>query len=453
MTRQRILVVDDEYSHRMMIQAVLSAEGFTIEHASSGEEALEKIQNSSFDLVLMDIKMGKMDGVQAMNKMLCFKPGIHIILMTAYGTINAAVEAMKSGATDYLTKPIDIEALKAVVEKSVKKNSFYKDYGTTTPLENSAVFNEIIGASESMQLIFDLVSRAAPTDATILLLGESGTGKELIANAVHRLSFRKDRPYVAVNCASLSESLLESELFGHEKGAFTGAIRKRAGRFQKADKGTIFLDEIAEMPFPIQAKLLRVLQEQEFEPLGSSSTSKVDIRVIAATNRVLEDEIAKNNFREDLFYRLNVVTIKLPPLRERKADIPLLAEFFLAKYKEKNRRFLSGYSSEAMDILTGYHWPGNIRELENTVERAVILSRNDIITLKDLPPSIVFPDGDPMQLHCDIPVQEKSLKEMEKLMILRTIQETGGNRTRTSRILGISRRTLQLKLKEYGVNL
>ncbi|MBF0258930.1 MAG: sigma-54-dependent Fis family transcriptional regulator [Desulfamplus sp.] len=451
MTGQTILVVDDEYSHRMMIKAVLSAEGFTIEQASSGEEALEIIESHSFDLVLMDVKMGRVDGFQAMQQMLHLKPGMQIILMTAYGTINSAVEAIKSGAKDYLTKPIDIEALKTLVQKSVEKNKFNRDFSGSPTDVSHTVFKEIIGISEPMQLIFDLVSRVAPTEASVLILGESGTGKELIADAIHRLSPRRDHPYITINCASLPETLLESELFGHEKGAFTGAVKKRAGRFQSANRGTIFLDEIADMPFSLQAKLLRVLQEQEIQPLGSSKISKVDIRVVAATNKVLEDAINDKRFREDLFYRLNVVSIKLPPLRERKSDIPLLADFFLSKYAQKNSRHLTGYSSEAMDALTGYHWPGNIRELENTVERAVILSRSETIMFEDLPPSIIFIDGIPAKTE-EVITQEKSLKEMEKLMILRTLKETDGNRTHSAEILGISRRTLQLKLKEYGVN-
>lgn len=451
MKQKRILIVDDEYSHRMMIKAVLSAEGFFIDQASSGEEAVDTVKKNPYDLVIMDVKMGRMDGFQAMKKILNIKPGMHIILMTAYGTINDAVEAMKAGARDYLTKPLDINTLKALVKKSLKENSSKKESPKKPSLQNSPVLRKIIGTSEPMQLIFDLISKVAPTDATVLIQGESGTGKELIADALHRLSPRNNYPYVTVNCASLPESLLESELFGHEKGAFTGAVKKRMGRFQKADKGTIFLDEIAEMPFSLQAKFLRVLQEQEFQPVGSIRTSKVDIRVVAATNKVLEDEINKKNFREDLFYRLNVVTINLPPLRERKSDIPLLADFFLTRYAEKNRRHVTGYSSETVDILTDYHWPGNIRELENTVERAVILSRNETITIEDLPPSITLA-GDAGTQSASTHIREKSLKEMEKVMILRTIQETGGNRTHTAKILGISRRKLQLKLKEYGVN-
>lgn len=482
----KILVVDDESSHRLMLQAVLSAEGYTIDQASSGEEALDLVTSRAteisdakpqdggrpFDLVLMDVKMGRLDGYQTMKAIQHITRDIPIILMTAYGTINAAVEAMKAGAVDYLTKPIDIEALKVVVKHHLENR--IQRYGDIVPSSSTAAtapkptgrssgaphetpclepaFHEIIGTSPPMQHLFDLISRAAPTDATILILGESGTGKELIARAIHRLSPRKQFPLVTVNCTSLPETLLESELFGHEQGAFTGAVRKRIGKFQAADKGTIFLDEIGEMPVPLQAKLLRVLQEKECQPIGKTTAVTVDIRVVAATNRQLNQEIQKGHFREDLFYRLNVVTIDMPPLRERSTDIPLLSKFFLDKYSRKNRRLITGFHDDVMDRFIAYHWPGNVRELENCIERAVILSRNDQIIQDDLPPSLTHPNEIHGESRTNTIPQEKSLKEMEKEMILRTLEEADGNRTRSAKILGISRRTLQLKLKEYGVN-
>jgi two-component system response regulator HydG len=435
-----------------MLSAVLSSRGYGVDTAESGERAVEKVAHAAYGLVLMDVKMENMNGIEAMNRMIALRPGIPIILMTAFGSIDAAVDAMKTGARDYITKPIDIDSLISLLDKIFSPGeTLVPGDSKTISHGNRFQFPGIIGESDTMQAVFEMVERVAPSDASVLIVGESGTGKELIASAIHDASHRKQKPFIKVNCASIPETLLESELFGHTRGAFTGAIKARRGRFYMADKGSIFLDEIAEMSVAVQAKLLRVLQEKTFEPLGSGKTIQVDIRVISATNRVLASEILENRFREDLFYRLNVVTISLPPLRSRKVDIPLLTRFFIEKYSSTNQRHITGCTDSVEGLFAQYPWPGNIRELENAVERAVILTRGPRITPEDLPASIL-PDIQRKSTSFSMESSETSLKEMEKKMILKTLENTGGNRTRASDILGISRRTLQLKLKKYGVN-
>ncbi|MCF8029204.1 MAG: sigma-54 dependent transcriptional regulator [Desulfobacteraceae bacterium] len=452
--KPQILIVDDDASHRRMLEAVLMAEGYDISHAADGAEAVAAVEKQFYDLVLLDIRMSRMGGIEALQEIKGINPAIPIIIMTAYASVGTAVEALKSGAYDYLTKPLDIDELKILVQKTLRhfqletENRYLKER-----LDHRFDYDNIIGQGRAMTRMFETLSLAAPSDATVLILGESGTGKELVANAIHQNSPRKDRPFVKVNCAALPETLLESELFGHEKGAFTGALTRRPGRFRQADTGTIFLDEIAEMSQATQAKILRVLQGQAFEPLGSGQTVQVDIRVIAATNRVLEEAIEKGEFREDLYYRLNVVSVTIPPLRERREDLPLLADHFLKIYAEKNRRIIKGFSPRAMDLMMRYQWPGNVRELENAVERAVILARGEVVTLDELPQSIRALDTGAAEPAADgASVAGRSLKEMEKDMILRTLEQTGGNRTRAADILGISRRTLQLKLKKYDID-
>jgi two-component system response regulator HydG len=450
--KPRILVVDDESSHRQMIEAVLSAEGYEISQADDGQTAIVAVEDRFYDLVIMDIRMPKISGIEALKKIKAISPGIPIIIMTAYASVGNAVEALKSGAYDYLIKPLDIEELKILVVKALRfrqleqENVYLKER-----LNDRFDFSRILGRSPAMNSLFETMALVAPSEATVLIVGDSGTGKELIASAVHQNSPRKDRPLIKVNCAALPETLLESELFGHEKGAFTGAIARKQGRFQLAHKSSIFLDEIAEMAPATQAKILRVLQEREFEPVGSSQTFKVDTRIIAATNKNLEEEIKAGRFREDLYYRINVVTLVVPPVRERREDIPLLADFFLKQYAEKNNRLIKGFTPRAVDLLMRYDWPGNVRELENVVERAVIMARGDMITPLEFPDVLQDLDEEakasPLALTAG-----RSLKEVEKVMILRTLEETGGNRTHAARILGISRRTLQLKLKEYGIN-
>ena len=448
----KILVADDEPSHRQMIEAVLAAEGYEVTQAEDGQAAISAVEEKFYDLVIMDVRMPNVDGIQALQKIKRISPDIPVIIMTAYASVGSAVDALKSSAYDYLIKPLDIDELKILVAKALRfhqleqENLYLKER-----LKNRFDFSNIIGRSPSMTRLFETVALVAPADATVLIVGESGTGKELIANAIHQNSPRKDQSFIKVNCAALPETLLESELFGHEKGAFTGAIARKQGRFQLAHNSSIFLDEVAEMAPTTQAKILRVLQEREFEPVGSTQTIKVDTRVIVATNKNLEKEIQEGRFREDLYYRLNVVTVEVPPLRQRREDIPLLADFFLKQYAEKNRRPMEGFTPRATDLLMRYDWPGNVRELENIIERAVIMARGEMITPLEFPVDLQNLDEDLKESRIDL-TPGRSLKEVEKVMILRTLEETGGNRTHAARLLGISRRTLQLKLKEYGIN-
>ncbi len=448
----RILVVDDDASHRTMLKAVLSAEGYHVQEADDGDAACLAVEKVIFDLVLMDLRMKRMHGDAAQKKMHEISPGIPVIIMTAYGSVRSAVTALKAGAHDYLTKPIDVDELKLLVLKTLHHRRLEEEnINLKERLDQRFDFGDIIGRSPSMRELFETVSLVAPSEATVLIQGESGTGKELVANAIHHNSPRKEHPFVKVNCAALPESLLENELFGHEKGAFTGATGPQKGRFQLADRGTLFLDEIAEMAPATQAKILRVLQEREFEPVGGTRTVQVDTRIISATNRNLEDEIAAGRFREDLYYRLNVVIIKVPPLRNRSADIPLLADYFLKRYAEKNHRSLKGFGPRSMDLLLRHAWPGNVRELENVIERAVIMARGDMVDPEHFPNTLQDQDADESRRE-PVLASGRSLKEVEKEMILKTLEDMGGNRTRTAETLGISRRTLQLRLKDYGIN-
>jgi two-component system, NtrC family, response regulator HydG len=451
--KTRILVVDDEESHRIMLRAVLKDEGYEVTEATDGAEAVKAVEQQPFDLILLDLRMTTMDGIEALVEVRKISPLVPVLIMTAYASVKTAVEALKAGAFEYLTKPLDTDELKILMEKALE---FYhlrtENMALKERLGDRFDFSKIIGRSPKMKEVFEILALVAPTDATVLILGESGTGKELVANSIHQNSKRASQPFVKVSCAALPETLLESELFGHEKGAFTGAIARREGRFQLAHRGSLFLDEVGEMTPATQTKLLRVLQEKEFEPLGSPRTLKADVRVIAATNKNLEREVKEGRFREDLFYRLNVVPISLPPLRERKEDIPSLAAHFFAFYREKNKKELRDLSGKALDLLIRYDWPGNIRELENCIERAVIMARGEVIAPADLPPAIQalstgVKESGGLALPSGI-----SLQEVEKTLILKTLEDTGGNRTRAAEILGINRRTLQNKLKEYGIN-
>ena len=451
--KPKILVVDDEASHRKMIEAVLSDEGYEIKQADDGQTAIDAVKKEFYDLVLMDIRMSAVGGIEALKQIKEISPAIPIIIMTAYASVDTAVNALKSGAYDYLTKPLDIDELKILVQKTLRYHQLEKEnIYLKERLNDRFDFSNIIGRSPAMKKLFETTALVAPSEATVLIFGESGTGKELIANAIHQNSPRKERPLITVNCAALPETLLESELFGHEKGSFTGAIARKQGRFQLAHHSSIFLDEVAEMAPTTQAKILRVLQEREFEPLGSTQTIKVDTRVIAATNKNLEEEIKKGRFREDLYYRLNVVSLEVPPIRERREDISLLADFFLKRYAEKNKRILKGFTPRAMDLLMRYDWPGNVRELENVVERAVIMARGEMITPAEFPDILQELDPEVKATYVDLS-PGRTLKDVEKDMIIRTLEETAGNRTHAAKILGISRRTLQLKLKEYGINM
>ena len=450
--KPKILVVDDDLSLRKMLDAVLTDDGYDVKEADDGHSAIEAVEDQFYDLILMDIRMTRMGGIEALKQIKKLSPGIPVIIMTAYASVETAREALKSGAFDYLTKPLDIDELKLIVHRALRHHQLEQENRYLRErLDDRFDFSNIIGNSSPMQTLFETLAQVAPSDATVLIKGESGTGKELIANAIHQNSPRRNKPMIKVNCAALPETLLENELFGHEKGAFTGAVSKSRGRFQLAHESTLFLDEISEMTPATQAKILRALQEKEIEPVGGETTLKIDTRVITATNKILENEIKEGRFREDLYYRLNVVIIEIPPLRDRHEDIPLLAEFFLKQYVEKNRKLIKGFTPRATDVLMRHNWPGNVRELENLVERAVIMTRGDMITQDDFPSIMTVKDKSAAERNF-VTSSGRTLKEAEKEIILRTLEETGGNRTHTAKILGISRRTLQLKLKEYGIN-
>lgn len=449
----KILVVDDDKAHVTTLKVLLETWGYKVSSASDGDEAVSIVKNKSFDLILMDIKMIKMNGIEALKKIKDYNPAIPIIMMTAYSSVESAVEAMKSGAYDYLIKPLDFDALKITIERALEHvNLKEENKKLKEVLGENFNFNNIIGKSEGIKRLLEKLAMVAPSDANVLITGESGTGKELIARAIHLNSNRKDGPFVAVNCAALTETLLESELFGHEKGAFTGADRKRKGRFVRANRGTLFLDEVGEMPITIQPKLLRAIQEGEINPLGSDKIVKVDVRIIAATNRNLEEEINRGNFREDLYYRLNVVNLHIPPLRDRTEDIPILAEHFLHIYVPKNKKDIKGISAQAMDLLLKYRWPGNVRELENAIEHAVVLCSGNYITERELPLRI---KKQKEQIDNKIEHQssfmDNSLEELEKKAIIAALEKTKGNKSKAARLLKITRRTLYLKMQKYGL--
>lgn len=451
--RTRILVVDDDPGHRATLKTIIRSWGYDVGVDDDGAVAVQRVKSEPVDLILMDVRMAHMNGIEALEKIKAYNPSIPIIIMTAYSSVASAVAAIKSGAYDYLMKPLDFEVLKLTIERAREhaglkaENRHLKE-----KLKKGVVESKIIGKSKPMKEMLEMISMVAPSEATVLIMGESGTGKELIAHALHYNSPRKDQPLVVVNCAAITETLLESELFGHEKGAFTGADRRRDGRFMQADGGTILLDEIGETSSSMQAKLLRVIQEREIQRVGGEKVLKVDVRIVAATNRDLEAEVACGKFRGDLYYRLNVMAIPVPPLRERDDDIPLLAHHFLNKYAQQNRKAATGFAPLAMDMLLKYPWPGNVRELENVVERAVVLMTGDHVTEKQLPLNIV--QKYPEQTHLTVsalPVKNghQSLEDVEKEAILATLNATNGNKSETARRLGITRKTLHNKLKRY----
>lgn len=450
-----ILVVDDDPSHLAALKTIIKSWGYTVSFADDGIQAVESVKERPFDLILMDVRMAQMSGIEALKKIKDYNPAIPILIMTAYSSVDSAVEALKAGAYDYLIKPLDFEVLKLTLERALEhtglkeENKYLKD-----KLSADYDLKNIIGKSKAMKELIDMLAMIAPSEATVMITGESGTGKELVAKSIHHNSNRKKHPLVIVNCAALTETLLESELFGHEKGAFTGADKRREGRFMQADKGTIFLDEVGETSATMQAKLLRVIQEREIQRVGGDETLSLDVRILSATNRNLEEDVKEGKFREDLYYRLNVVTLNVPLLRERQDDIPLLAQHFLEKYAEKNRKNIKGFSPLAMDMLIKYEWPGNVRELENTIERAVILLTGDLITEKDLPSNIIEPYSEISDwVENPKPVAaNRPLEEIEKEAILATLEATGGNKSETARRLKINRKTLHKKLKDYGVD-
>ena len=451
----RIMIVDDDPGHLISLATVIRSWGYRVETAADGREAVERVKDAPVDLILMDVRMTAMSGIEALDHIRDYNPAIPIIIMTAYSSVESAVEALKGGAYDYLIKPFDFDMLKLSIERACEHAGLKaENEDLKARLQEDFDRPDIIGTSAPMKALMDMLAMVAPSEATVLISGESGTGKELIARSLHDNSPRREHPLVTVNCAALAESLLESELFGHEKGAFTGADRRREGRFKQADGGTIFMDEIGETSPRMQAKLLRVLQEKEIQRVGSESVLPVDVRVVAATNRDLEKDVADGRFREDLFYRLNVVHLTIPPLRDRQEDIPLLAQHFLNQYARRNRKTVRGFTPLAMDMLLKYGWPGNVRELENAVERAVILVSGEHITDNHLPLRIVrqHPDHDPTAVAAP-PVMDgtRTLEDLEKDAILSTLAATDGNKSETARRLGISRKTLHNKLKTYDL--
>ena len=448
--KKNILVVDDDPGHRTMLKTLLTGWGYQVDCADDGTTGTAMVREQPFDLVLMDMKMIKMSGMEALEEISAFNPSLPVIIMTAFSSVEAAVEALQKGAFDYLTKPLDFEKLKLTLER-IMETIYLKQENRDLKKRMGEAFTRehIIGSSPAMTALLDTVEMAAPSDAGILITGESGTGKEVIAGAVHQNSHRRSHPFIKINCAAITETLLESELFGHEKGSFTGADRRRKGRFLQADRGSILLDEIGEMSLAMQAKLLRILQEKEVTPVGSEKNIKVDVRVIASTNKDLKQLVREKKFREDLYFRLNVVTLELPPLRARQEDIPQLAAHFLKIFNKKNNRTIKGFAPDAMDAMIRFPWPGNVRELMNSVERAVVLARSDFLTLQDFPfiREPETPEGSPEQL---IPAKDLPLAQVEKAAVLRTLASAKGNRSETARRLGITRKTLLKKLKLYG---
>ncbi len=447
-----VLVVDDDRNHRLMLKTLLKRWGYAISEAEDGSQAIESVREGPFDLVLMDIRMVKVSGLEALGAIKSYNPSIPIIIMTAYSSVETAREALKSGAYDYLTKPLDFDELKIVMERAMEHTNLKEENrALRESLGERFDRRNIIGNSPAMITLLELVAKVASSDAGVLITGESGTGKELIAGAIHFNSARKEGPFIGVNCAAITETLLESELFGHEKGAFTGALRQKEGRFRQAHGGSLFLDEVSEMSPAMQVKLLRALQEREITRVGGEISIKLDVRIIAATNRDLEKDVAEGRFREDLYYRLNVVSLKVPPLRERREDIPLLARHFLSHFAEKNRKDMKGFTPQAMDRLVKYDWPGNVRELINAVERAVVLSISSYVEANDLPQTLRLDEeadrGPPVAL---LPQGDRPLEAMEKATILNTLDAADGNKSETARRLGITRRTLHKKLKAYG---
>lgn len=450
-----ILVVDDDDAHRGMLRTMLRSWGYTVDEAADGDEAVALVREKAFDVVLTDVRMARMDGIHALKGILEYNPALPVVLMTAYSSVETAVEALRLGAYDYLVKPLDFEALKHTLEQAIEHSRLsVENRELRRQLTDAAARPDILGRSQAIKDMLQIISTVAPTEATVLITGESGTGKELVARALHEGSARADKPLVTVNCAALAENLLESELFGHEKGSFTGADRRREGRFMQADGGTLFLDEIGEMPLPLQAKLLRALQQGEVQRVGSDAPINVDVRVLAATNRDLRREAAEKRFREDLYFRLNVISIEVPSLCRRSEDIPLLAAHFLQRFAERNRKTIKGFAPQALDSMLHYSWPGNVRELENAVERAVILCNGDLITGRELPANVV--DASPAETadavpEGDISLAGLSLDTVERRAIEETLRQTGDNKSEAARRLGITRASLHNKLRKYGL--
>jgi two-component system response regulator HydG len=454
MSPYRILIVDDEANIRRVLSANLKAAGYEAVEACSGYEALQKFDEEKFDLVLLDKNMLGIGGIETLKKIKAKDTDIIVIIMTAYQSVESAVTAMKEGAYDYITKPFDMDTLKNTLKNALERKQLVEENRTLKAQLGQKMETGMVAESKAMLRIMELIERIADSASSVLIYGETGTGKEIIARAIHDRSIRRDKPFVKVDCASLPENLLESEMFGHVKGAYTDAIKDRVGRIEVAEGGTLFLDEIGELSPVIQVKLLRLAQNREYERLGSSETRKADVRIISATNKDLQKAIATGKFREDLYYRLNVISIEVPPLRERKEEIPALAYHFLERHikcrvedrTETKEKSFTQISPEALQLLMDYSWPGNVRELENVIERAIAIGQGDTLLALHLPNEL-RPES-----FWELPKAGMPLKEMEKQLILNTLEQTGGNRTKAAQILGITRQTLINKLKEYAVD-
>jgi DNA-binding NtrC family response regulator len=456
--QERVLIVEDEENERTGMAELVSAWGFRTETARDGVEALDKVLAWSPAIVITDLKMPRMDGLELLERLADQPQQIAVVLLTAQGSIDVAVDAMKLGAYDFLTKPVDPTRLKNIITNAARQQGTERELEVTRrKLRDTGVLGPLVGQSKTMQEIFRLIEMVAPSTASVLITGESGTGKELVARTIHNLSPRKGKPFVAINCSAIPETLIESEIFGHEKGAFTGALERRAGCFELAEEGTLLLDEIGEMPIGTQAKLLRVLEDRKLRRLGSKSEQDVNVRVLAATNKVPEQAVANGELRNDLYYRLNVFNIHMPPLRAHKEDIPQLAESLLLDMNTKHQRTVSGLNEEVLARFKDYDWPGNVREMRNTLERAVIVSKGPLVDVADLPPnfgsSLVAATAgaasDGTGVHLDVGT---TVDEAERRLIMKTLEHTHNNKTRAAEILGISLKTLHNKLKEYAGN-
>jgi DNA-binding NtrC family response regulator len=448
--KRTILIVEDEANLQRVLELQLAGAGFTVEKAASAEQALPVLERGGVDLVLSDLKLPGMDGLELLRRVRDYDSSLPVIIMTAFGTVETAVQAMKAGASDYLLKPFPLDELNLTIDKALELRELRdENRRLRAELGRRYQFDNIVGRSPGMQEVFAAVERVAPTRATVLLTGESGIGKDLIARAIHHHSPRKDKAFVKISCSAIPETLMESELFGYEKGAFTGAAAARAGKFEQADGGTVFLDEIGDVTPPVQVKLLRVLQERELERLGGNKTIQVDVRVIAATNQDLQAAIEEGAFREDLYYRLNVVPIRIPPLRERRPDIPLLVDHFLAKYRDEMGGRVSAVSPQALEKLMAYRWPGNVRELENVMQRAMVLAQGPVLDAKDIHLDAERRSPDRAGETTFLP-EGMTLEQHEQELIREALRRTGGNKWQAARLLGLTRSALRYRLKQMG---
>lgn len=455
MAKDKILIVDDEPSMREFLEIMLTREGYKVTAASNGRDALNMLNKQMYDLIISDIQMPGMGGLELLKSIKDVSPDTEVIMITAYASTETAVEAMKEGAYDYITKPFKIDEIRLIIKKALEKKRLeVENLLLKREFRERYSFGNILGNSPEMLRVYDLIEKIGPTKTNVLIEGESGTGKELVAKAIHHQSPRRDKPFVAITCSAIPDGLMESELFGHMKGSFTGAIANKAGLFEMADGGTVFLDEIGELPLPIQVKLLRVVQERSFRRVGGTEDIAVDVRIISATNRTLEEEVRKGNFREDLYYRLNVLQIKMPPLRERLSDIPVLAGHFLEKYAKEHGKDVVGITAEAMRLLGGYSYPGNVRELENIIERGVALEQGRQLTAESLPKFIS--EVGKLDAHLtDIPSGgldlEKAVGVYEKALLLKALDKAGGVKKRAAKLLNISFRSMRYRLEKFGL--